>query len=298
MKFEIKSEKKYDRIQDGFFQMSGQINVFVGDSTCRDVIVTNADQSVTFEPNEDGLFRAQFPISDSIVYFYKPGSGEVVGKLPKDRNKKHFEVVVTMLEPVYIVFKPVIYLYDVEDLELSVKPGGTMTFTYPVLEGNWHIEADEKGTLTDLHSNKKYPYLFWEAEMRSLDFMSANKGNHYNYYSHVNSSEIVDFLEFELESAGLNSKERTDFITFWGPRIQQYETVDIQFLIDEDYERIGKLEHELEEFSQRRIYLLFRESNKSPINTANVPVLWNSFDRSGSTLVEWGGTDLTKPKNL
>lgn len=298
--FNITSQEKNKRIKKEFFQISGKLRLSSGKKDYTGIVITNSGQTKTFSFDTSGAFRAEFPVSDSIVYFYKPGEYEVIGRFPEDRNQVSFEVEVLLPDIVPIqtekALKPAIYLYNVSPTALSLKPNGKVTFSYPVLEGEWKVSSDQNGEITDLKSMKTYPYLFWEADIDGLEFLQPESESYNCYY--LKSEEVVSFLEKELETGGLNQREIADFITFWVPRMQGYDQIKLQFLVDQDYDRVAQLNCSDESIRQRRVYLLFEELEEIGDNHKNTPVEWSNFDRSGPTLLEWGGTDLTKSKSL
>ena len=75
-----------------------------------------------------------------------------------------FLLVLTACDPTEeaVDYKPVIYLYSQETMEVSVKLklDGEITCTYPKYGQGWNVIADPDGTLTD-SQGKKYNYLYW-----------------------------------------------------------------------------------------------------------------------------------------
>src|SRR5690606_11765434 len=109
----------------------------------------------------------------------------------------------------------------------------------------------------------------------------------------LDTDTLVPFLEHQLAMIGLNDYESTDFITFWAPRMLKYDNVAIQFIIDEEYnQKIADLEVVPSTQSQKRVFMLFKgiDADNNLKNVAN-PV-FQKFERSGLTLVEWGGSEL------
>lgn len=180
--------------------------------------------------------------------------------------------------------KPVIYLYSQkeEPFTLKVKTDAELKFTYPVYHNEWKGKTSEDGTIQIDNSN--YPYLFWDAalpaEKLNPDWLDADQ---------VQGSGVVTYLENKLTNLGFNEKEKTDFITYWGPRMLQMKVVQIVWLQDEQLDPIASLKI-TPAFKQNRIYILFRETNAFMEQTLKlkVPAL-KPVDRSGNYLVEWGG---------
>ncbi len=294
--FEIKSKKKSAAIANGFYQMSGVVYNMENNEPLPDAIVTNADQSVSVKTNEKGIFRIQFPVEDSIIYFYKPGLNEVVASVGGDRNRYYYQIEAKIAQPIIrISAKPVIYVYNSpkSGAELFIESKGKLTFTYPKLNEGWTITADANGHMVDPKTDVSYPYLFWEAEITGLDFNSADSKEFNHYF--IRTDTTVRFLEDELTQAGLNSRERTDFITYWGPKLRAHLYARIQFLVDENYDRIAELSINPSPESLRRVYILFEGLSEPGIKALQTTKFhWQPFDRSAYHVLEWGGTDLTK----
>ena len=68
------------------------------------------------------------------------------------------------------------------------------------------LNAHVKPNVEILIKDRKYPYLFWEAE--SYDNVEIKEG------FLVKGENAQDFLEEKLKIFGLNDFESTDFITF------------------------------------------------------------------------------------
>ena len=109
-------------------------------------------------------------------------------------------------------YKPVIYLYPEESMDISVQLNfekRIFTTIYPKFNGKntWNVHAEPNGDI--IIKGRKYPYLFWEAE--SYVEQNLNEG------FIVKDEDAENFLEEKLSILGLNDKEKTDFITFWLP---------------------------------------------------------------------------------
>jgi len=117
------------------------------------------------------------------------------------------------------VKKPVIYLYPKEDLtpitvDVSLRYG-KFSCVYPSMNnGRWKVIASPNGDIIDQNdTSKKYPYLFWEGK----------RGNSWGFDDKkaycIAGKDCVVFLEDVLTRLGLNYKEKTDFITYWAPKL-------------------------------------------------------------------------------
>jgi hypothetical protein len=188
-----------------------------------------------------------------------------------------------------MVKKPVIYLYPETTTEVNVlvKPKGDMTFTYPVMDQKgWDVIAQPDG---DIHvGDQVINYLFWEAEQTfEKDEFDLSTG------SIVSKEETVSFLTKTLTKIGLNSKEQADFITFWGPQLLQNEQNFIHFVFNEEADIFGELDITPAPDHVYRVYLLYSAAPDKQ-KTELIPQILPTLDRSGFTVIEWGGSDLTE----
>lgn len=181
--------------------------------------------------------------------------------------------------------KPVIYLYPVTKQELNVKvtPRGNFTFTYPEYNNGWSVLASPDGTLE--MGNDTYNYLFWESsEKLKPSEINTNEG------FIVGGEAVTAFLEDKLRVAGLNGKERADFITFWAPRMVQHERVYVQFQFNKNCDRFATLDIHPEPNNIYRIYMIWQpvDSTSLPPKAQTIP----QMDRNGFSVLEWGGQEL------
>ncbi len=191
------------------------------------------------------------------------------------------------------VDKPVIYAYSDKELAftLNLQSKGELTFTYPVLpsDATWKMKTNPNGRLSD-DENKQYPYLFWEAKQDLSSFQHAVP----DAQIVLSGNELVNYFEQELDKLGLNSREKTDFITYWCPKLNDSDKILVQLYVDEKCELIGKLNIEPKPDNFRRLYVTFEKnpSNSENIKTLNLDV--GKFERTGFTVIEWGGSELKK----
>lgn len=255
--------------------------------------ISNFDRSRATVADSDGNYSLLLSIRDTCIFFYDETYGEIV--IWKYNFQSQHKVVINFIAMEYsniqTVEKPVIYLYSsVEtNVNLSLKHD-QLTFTYPSYNEGWNVTTSSDGGITNQADGKKYPYLFWEAKSENLAYKNSSG---ITFGSLIKTDSAVSFFENALYSLGLNSTEATDFITYWGPRVVQKEYAFIQFLIDDEVdETIAELTVTPKPENQRRIYLLFTPLDKPQVAFEFEPQVFTGFDRSGLTLVEWGGTEL------
>ena len=178
--------------------------------------------------------------------------------------------------------KPVIYLYPEEETEVTVRLDydGTLTCTYPAYEDGWTVTAAPDGTLRD-EAGQTYSYLYWEGVARTeYDFSRGFC---------VPGAETAAFLEDALARLGLTRREANEFIVYWLPRMEAnpYNLIAFQA---EDYTNHARLTVTPEPDSLLRVFMAWKPL-KAP---ADLPAQeLPAFKRTGFTVVEWGGAELS-----
>ena len=181
--------------------------------------------------------------------------------------------------------KPVIYLYPKETMDISVQlniKNSKFTTIYPKFNGKntWNIRAKPNGDI--LIKDKTYPYLFWEAE--SYAPQETNEG------FIVSEENAEKFLEEKLEILGLNEKEKTDFITNWLPVLLRNKLNLCSFQSKKFFDNFElNITPRLD--SLIRVFLTIKKLD-NPINIKEQKLVSN--EREGFTVIEWGGSDLSK----
>ncbi len=181
--------------------------------------------------------------------------------------------------------KPVIYLYPPTEMTVSVQLhyDGILTESIPQYpKQGWTVTAAPSGTLTDPSTGKTYPYLFWEG--RDTHVYTMNEG------FVVPGSDTATFLNQALTDLGLSTKEIADFSEYWTPRMTPNRYNFIHFATDE-YSQHIPLEVTPKPDTVIRVFMLFRALD-APITVA--PQHLTHPTRTGFTVVEWGGTELTR----
>ncbi|MGB0932927.1 MAG: hypothetical protein ACPGU5_01505 [Lishizhenia sp.] len=177
--------------------------------------------------------------------------------------------------------KPVVYFYSTTKQEYTLEfPEDTkIDFTYPKLNQNrWIISANKKGVIeTD---ETKYPYLFWETSKPvTVDWTHGFI---------VNKENILSFLEDKLSEMNLNYKEKTDFITYWFPKMAKYDRVDIQFLFNASYQKEILDIQVTPNVNAFRVFMFFKPSSGK---TKLKPQIIEKAHRTPTFYLEWGGAE-------
>ncbi|MDE6726115.1 MAG: hypothetical protein K2J79_10985 [Ruminiclostridium sp.] len=184
-----------------------------------------------------------------------------------------------------VLRKPIIYLYADKALEVSVKLDfDGITCTYPEYkEDGWNVTAYPDGTLIDSKGNE-YGYLFWEGVSKAeFDFSEGFC---------VKGSDTAEFLRWALLEQGLTPREYNEFIVYWLPLMQDnaYNIISFQGDI---YEQIAPLSITPAPDSIKRVFMAYYPSDSEK---EIPPQTLTGFDRSGFTVVEWGGTCVSNGK--
>ena len=188
----------------------------------------------------------------------------------------------------YTVKKPVIYLYPEKDntpVDAKLTFDGELTTIYPDISSKnnksnvWNVVADKDGTIH--YNDNIYDYLFWEG--------TSNKDLKIDTGYCVAKEDTVKFLEDKLSSFGLNDSEKEDFITYWLPDLNKNNyniiTFDLKY-----FNEVESLETVPAADTLIRVFMTFKGS-ENPVEI-EAPDQEVSIDRTGFTVVEWGGTEL------
>lgn len=288
----VVSDRPSKDVPKGSCRIKG--NVYNGGGVLQNALISNLDRSRSGVSNNEGKYSFMLSSMDTAIFFFKEGFSEQViwSYAFKSGHEVHIDFYAGNDPMILEVDKPIIYLYSEQDISVSVKPDfkGDLTFTYPELNDAWNVEIVDN-QIVDINSKKTYPYLFWEGKMNELDYDYVDD---VLYGEELQAAEVITYLEKSLSEMGLNQKEKSDFITFWGPRLTAKPFAFIQFLVDDQVDdNLGALEVCPAPDVQKRIYMLFKTFD-SPQNIQYVPQQFEKLNREGFTLIEWGGTELNQ----
>ena len=177
--------------------------------------------------------------------------------------------------------KPVIYLYPEAETDVSVKLflDGKLTCAYPAYHSSWQVTAAPDGTLTDAQG-QTYNYLYWEGETAVQWDMSEGFC--------VKGEDTATFLEASLAKLGLNRKEANEFIVYWLPLMERnpYNIISFQA---ESYTDTAQLHIDPAPDTLIRVFMVWKAADtflELPAQELSAP------ERTGFTVVEWGGTEV------
>ena len=178
--------------------------------------------------------------------------------------------------------KPVIYLYPEEETEVSVKLdfNGQVTSVYPACENGWEVVAAPDGTLTDPETGREYYCLFWEGiSCAAYDLTEGFV---------VAGEDTERFLEESLKKLGLTDREANEFMIYWLPRMEGNAWNLISFQ-QESYTDNAVLTVDPAPDTVLRVFMAYKPL-ESPVQI--LPQKLESTERTGFTLVEWGGAEI------
>lgn len=203
--------------------------------------------------------------------------------------------------------KPVIYLYPTHDMEVNLNFNAPVDFTtdIPTYSDSWKVLAHKDGSLTNLKPgltdcskfdgqtfgseyakdaclNNTYPYLYWSGNVSSVDFPKMDKG------WVIGKSDLSNFIDSRLSFMGLNSKEKSDFESYWIPEMLKRNAnfYRISFLSTGEVNQIFPMTVTPAPDTLFRTFL-----DWEPLNSfvPFIPQNLEQFSRNGFTMVEWGG---------
>lgn len=178
-------------------------------------------------------------------------------------------------------YKPVIYLYPEKETEVSVNLAldGKLTCSYPAYNDGWTVTACHDGTLTDA-KGQTYNYLYWEGETYARYDLSEGFC--------VKGEDTAKFLEDALNKLGLTRREANEFIVYWLPMMEQNPYNIISFQAD-SYTDAARLNVAPTPDTLIRVFMAWKRSD----NFTELPgQQLTAPERTGFTVVEWGGTEI------
>ena len=180
-------------------------------------------------------------------------------------------------------YKPVIYLYPLEETDITVKLGykDKLTVSYPKYVDGWNVKAMPNGTLIDKNTGRQLYSLYWEG--KHTEPIKLDEG------FIVEGSRVVEFLEEKLAILGLNEKESEEFIIYWLPKLQANKYNYIRFATIDEINKNMPLELSKEPDTMIRVLMQYKAlDNPIEIKTQEL----KQMNRVGFTVVEWGGTEI------
>ncbi len=205
--------------------------------------------------------------------------------------------------------KPVIYLYPTKPTKVSVKFLTPIKFdlTIPNYHEGWNVLAHPDGTLADLQPqftdcnsidsnkfgseyakgaciNNTYPYLYWTGQSTEKLYPEITKG------WIVERTNLSNFMNQTLDIIGFNSTEKSDFLSYWLPKMLSHNApyFQVSFLQNPEMDEIAPMKVIPTPDHYYRYFLDYLPINSKPPGKIE-PESLTKIVRHGFTLVEWGG---------
>ena len=183
------------------------------------------------------------------------------------------------------VKKPIIYLYPETEMEVTIRLGSPekLTTSYPKYADGWNVIAYPNGDLIDKASGNKLYSLYWEGQEK-IDNFDMTTG------FIVKGTDSAKFLEEKLAILGLNYKEKEEFIVYWLPKLEANRYNYIYFATAEEINKEMPIEVSIQPDTMIRVKMLYKGLEEA--KEINAQELEIAPERSGFTMVEWGGVEL------
>ena len=201
-------------------------------------------------------------------------------------SARPIRIIADKVEPLLLYYKPIIYLYPEVSTVCSVKLTlkGELTCTYPDhgTDGWQGFTANPDGTLI-FPDGREYYALYWEGVQNTEWDLSRGWC--------VRGEDTAEFLEWALEAQGLNRREANEFIIYWLPLMQD-NPYNVIYFQTEAYTDSAILDVEPAPDSLLRVFMTYY-SSETEVDIE--PQTLRGFARRGFTVVEWGGSQVSKP---
>ena len=207
-------------------------------------------------------------------YAIKLNKDEKINKLEITNNEVSGKKCRTDVE-----YKPIIYIYPENEMEVSIKLGNEkfITTSYPKYNNGWKALASPNGNLKI--DERNYYGLYWEGKnhiSKELDTGFVIKGE-----------DTSKFLEEKLSILGLNEREINEFIIYWLPKMEKNNYNYIRFESKEEIDSYMPLIIEPTPDKIIRVYMEYKSLNEYKEVKEQILTKEN---RKGYTVVEWGGS--------
>jgi hypothetical protein len=280
-------------IPEGYYVLQGTVISYPSKKSLNGVTLENYPNKAV--PLKGNKFEIRLKLEEDDVEFSKAGyrSSYFENYKITDRHRITIKVNMEKLDKKHLIpaEKPVIYAYSDQDLELKITLDvhGELHFSYPQLPENktWEMKL-ENDRFVDANGTE-YPYLFWDSKMKKVHLHYTAEGITGKVLA---KKDVLPFLEASLSQLGLNDTEKTDFITYWGPRLSAKNHAFVQFQVQEACAQFADyvIEPKPEHFN--RVYLVFTTHDSYPDEFEFIPQELKPFQRSGFHVLEWGGVEL------
>ena len=176
-------------------------------------------------------------------------------------------------------YKPVLYFYPEEDINVSVKfshPEYLLT-TYPKYDNGWEVKVLKNGTIVD--KNREYYALYWDEKSKDE--------NNFEECFYVDGDSAISFLEEKLKIIGLTDRETNEFIMYWLPVLEKNKKSIVNFDFTDELQKDNKIMINPKPDNLFRVNINIKKvDNKVKIKQQSL----ERVNREGFTVVSWGGS--------
>jgi len=177
-----------------------------------------------------------------------------------------------------VVYKPNIYLYPKENIELTVNldfpKGGKVIKSIPEYEKGWNVSVAKNGLI-----NNSYSYLFYESSQPDIWQRE--------YGWTINVNELTSFFRKNLTTYGFKSNEIEDFINYWIPRLKENDYYSIYPQTKSIINKVIKLNISKKPDNILRLFYLIEGKKTTKEINLKKPIIDN-FKREDFFVTEWG----------
>jgi len=178
-----------------------------------------------------------------------------------------------------VLYKPNIYLYPKEKIQLSVKlnfpKGGKVIKSIPEYGKGWQVSVDSMGMI-DNH----YTFLFYESKQPNV----WQKNNGWI----IKQKELESFFRNNMSNYGFQGQEIQDFIDYWIPKFTDFEYYIIYPQLSDIIDTVIELKLSKSPDHIMRLFYVIKGSKEFPENKLKKPTVEQRFKRDKFFVTEWG----------
>lgn len=176
-----------------------------------------------------------------------------------------------------MVYKPNIYIYPNEEIELSLKihfpMGGVIVTSIPEYGKGWEIKVDSNGLI-----NNTYSYLFYESKQPDV------WQRQYGWV--IKTDKLESFFRKNMNDYGFKNNEVDDFIEYWIPRLKDSPYYTIYPQTKNLINSVITLDFSEQPDNLLRLFYVIKGNNQ--IQNELIEPTIDNFERKGYFVTEWG----------
>ncbi len=204
-----------------------------------------------------------------LIFMYMILSVPFQGCEPDDRDNE--------CDTCIMLYKPNIYIYPNELIELSVKlnfpVGGKIVTSIPEYGTGWNIKVDTSGLI-----NNTYSYLFYESTQPDVWQR--------DYGWIIQTDKLESFFRQNMTDYGFRGREIDDFIEYWIPRLNEFPLYSIHPQKKSIIDDVVQLNFSKQPENILRLFYVIKGNNQLQ-DKVSIPTI-DRFNREGFFVAEWG----------